>query len=122
GTLHVYEVASGGELGDLIAHITYPTAGGSVAWNANGTGIYYTRYPQGDERPLEDRHFFQQVYFHTLGASTDADSYAIGADFPRIAEVHLATTPDGRYLLASVANGDGGEFAHYLRDPDDSWH
>jgi prolyl oligopeptidase len=93
-----------------------------VAWNADGTGIYYTRYPQGDERPPEDQHFFQQIYFHTLGSSTDKDSYALGADFPRIAEVHLATTTDGRYLLASVANGDGGEFAHFLRDPNDSWH
>jgi len=122
GTLHFYEVATGRELGDLIPHVTYPTAGGSVAWNADGTGIYYTRYPQGDERPPEDAHFFQQVYFHTLGTSTAADSYVIGADFPRIAEVDLTTTTDGRYLLASVANGDGGEFAHYLRDPDGSWH
>jgi prolyl oligopeptidase len=121
GTLHVYKVATGRELGDLIPRVTYPTAGGSVAWNADGTGIYYTRYPHGYERPPEDRHFFQQVYFHKLGASTDQDTYAIGADFPRIAEVHLATTPDGRYLLASVANGDGGEFAHFLRDPDDIW-
>jgi prolyl oligopeptidase len=121
GTLHVYEVATGRELGDLIPRVTYPTAGGSVAWNANGTGIYYTRYPHGDERPPEDQHFFQQVYFHKLGDSIDRDSYAIGADFPRIAEVDLATTSDGRYLLASVANGDGGEYAHFLRDADDSW-
>ena len=121
GTLHIYEVATGRELGDLIPRVTYPTAGGSVAWNADGTGIYYTRYPQGDERPPEDRNFFQQVYFHTLGTPNEQDTYVIGADFPRIAEVDLTTTADGRYLLASVANGDGGEFAHYLRAPDGSW-
>ena len=122
GALHIYDVATGRELGDLIPRVTYPTAGGSVAWNADGTGIYYTRYPQGGERPPEDDHFFQQVYFHTLGTPNDRDSYMLGADFLRIAEVHLATTTDGRYLLASVANGDGGEFAHYLRVLDDSWH
>jgi prolyl oligopeptidase len=121
GTLHVYEVATGRELGDLIPRVTYPTAGGSVAWNADSSGIYYTRYPQGDERPPEDRNFYQQVYFHQLGSATDQDSYVIGKDFPRIAEIDLRTTPDGRYLLASVANGDGGEFAHYLRDPDNRW-
>ena len=27
---------------------------------------------------------------------------------------------DGRYILASVANGDGGEFAHYLLRPEES--
>jgi prolyl oligopeptidase len=122
GTLHIYEVATGRELGDLIPRVTYPTAGGSVAWNADGTGIYYTRYPQADERPPEDQHFFMQIYFHKLGTSNDLDSYVLGSDFPRIAEVELATTSDGRYLLASVANGDGGEFAHYLRDPNDTWH
>jgi prolyl oligopeptidase len=122
GTLHFYEVATGRELGDLIPRVTYPTAGGSVAWNADETGIYYTRYPQGDERPPQDRNFYQQVYFHALGTPIELDTYVIGADFPRIAEVDLATTADGRYLLASVANGDGGEFAHYLREPDGSWH
>jgi prolyl oligopeptidase len=121
GSLHVYEVATGRELGDLIPRVTYPTAGGSVAWNADGSGIYYTRYPHDGERPPEDRNFFQQVYFHTLGTPNDQDTYVIGADFPRIAEVDLTTNADGRYLLASVANGDGGEYAHYLRAPDHSW-
>jgi prolyl oligopeptidase len=121
GTLHVYEVATGRELGDLIPRVTYPTAGGSVAWNANGSGIYYTRYPQGRERPLEDQHFFQQIYFHSLGTPIEQDTYVLGADFPRIAEVELTTSADGRYLLASVANGDGGEYAHYLCAPDGSW-
>jgi prolyl oligopeptidase len=115
-------VATGRELGDLIPRVTYPTAGGSVAWNADGTGVYYTRYPQGDERPPEDRNFYQQVYFHRLGAPNEQDAYVIGADFPRIAEVDLTTSSDGRYLLASVANGDGGEYAHYLRDPNSTWH
>ncbi|MEI9897351.1 MAG: hypothetical protein WDN28_26705 [Chthoniobacter sp.] len=36
--------------------------------------------------------------------------------FPRIAEIELETSRDGRWLLATVANGDGGEFAHYVRD------
>ena len=31
--------------GDTIAHVQYPTAGGSAAWNADGDGVYYTRFP-----------------------------------------------------------------------------
>ena len=34
---------------------------------ADGSGFYYTRYPQGNERPAEDANFYQQVYFHKLG-------------------------------------------------------
>ncbi len=121
GTLHFYEVATGRELGDLIPRVTYPTAGGSVAWDADGAGVFYTRYPQGDERPPADYNFYQQVYYHRLGAPTAADTYVIGADFPRIAEIELHSSGDGRYLLATVANGDGGAYAHYLRGPDGAW-
>src|SRR5439155_4494596 len=39
----------------------------------------------------------------------------------RIAEIALAASHDGKYILATVANGDGGDFAHYLLGPDQSW-
>jgi prolyl oligopeptidase len=114
GTLHFYETATGKALPDAIAHVQYPTAGGSAAWNADGTGIYYTRFPRTGERPEADLNFYQQVYFHKLGTPETEDTYSIGKDFPRIAEIVLEASRDGRYILASVANGDGGDFAHYL--------
>jgi len=121
GTLHFYETATGKALPDTIAHVQYPTAGGSVAWNADGSGIYYTRFPRKGERPEADLNFYQQVYFHKLGTPDTEDTYSIGKDFPRIAEIVLEGSHDGRYILASVANGDGGDFAHYLLGPDGTW-
>src|ERR1044071_4273538 len=114
GTLHFYETGTGNALPDAIAHVQYPTAGGSAAWNADGTGIYYTRFPRKGERAEADLNFYQQVYFHKLGTSDTKDTYSIGKNFPRIAEIVLEGSRDGRYILASVANGDGGDFAHYL--------
>jgi prolyl oligopeptidase len=121
GTLHFYETATDKALPDTIAHVQYPTAGGSAAWNADGTGIYYTRFPRKGERPEADLNFYQQVYFHKLGAPDTEDTYSIGKDFPRIAEIVLEASHDGRYILATVANGDGGEFAYYLLGPDKTW-
>jgi len=120
GTLHFYETATGKALPEAIAHVQYPTAGGSAAWNADGTGIYYTRFPRKGERPEADLNFYQQVYFHKLGTPDTKDTYSIGKDFPRIAEIVLEGSRDGRYILASVANGDGGDFAHYLLVPEGS--
>ena len=68
-----------------------------------------------------DLDFFQQIYFHRLGTSVAEDTYVLGKDFPRIAEIQLSTSADGHYILATVANGDGGEFEHFLLSPDGKW-
>jgi prolyl oligopeptidase len=121
GTARVFEVASGKELSDRVPGVNGPTAGGSIAWDAGGTGFYYTRYPQGNERPKEDLNFYQQVYFHKLGTDSRQDTYVIGKEFPRIAEIVLDSSDDGVYILASVSNGDGGEYAHYVMDAMRKW-
>jgi prolyl oligopeptidase len=122
GDVHVYEVATGKEIGAPIPRVNGGTAGGSVAWNSDSTGFYYTRYPRSGERPAADLDFYQQVCFHRLGTDTKQDQYSIGKEFPRIAEIQLRASDDGRYILASMANGDGGEFAHYLLGPSGQWH
>jgi prolyl oligopeptidase len=121
GTMHFFDATNGHEIGDTIDRVSAPTGGGSAAWNADASGSYYTRYPRAGERPEGDLDFYQQVYFHTLGHPDSEDRYEIGRDFPRIAEIALHASPDGRWTLAQVANGDGGEFAHYLRGADGHW-
>jgi prolyl oligopeptidase len=122
GVLHFFQTDTGRPLPDIIPGVQYPTGGGSAAWNAGGTGVFYTRYPRPGERPDADLHFYQQIWFHKLGAPVSADTCELGRDFPRIAEIGLAASQDGQWLLATVANGDGGDFAHYLRDASGSWH
>ena len=121
GTLHFFEVETGRKLADEIPRVQFPTGGGSAAWTADGAGILYTRYPHEGERPPADINFYQQVWSHRLGTPVADDQYAIGKDFPRIAEIELEASPDGQWIVASVANGDGGDFAHYLRDAAGKW-
>ena len=116
GTLHFYRTDTGEHLPDRIPRVQYPTGGGSAAWTPDGKAVFYTRYPHPGEKPEADLNFFQQIYFHKLGTPESADVYSAGRDFPRIAEIQLDTSRDDRWLLASVANGDGGEYAHYVRD------
>ncbi|MGE5412591.1 MAG: hypothetical protein ACM3NW_00325, partial [Syntrophomonadaceae bacterium] len=121
GSVSVWEVASGRRLPDLIPHVNGGTAGGGLAWNADASGFFYTRYPRPGERPTRDLDFYQQVYFHRLGTPVAEDAYAIGREFPHIAEVSLSSSDDGRFVLATVKNGDGGEADQYLRRPDGAW-
>jgi prolyl oligopeptidase len=118
---YVFDVATGKQLPDIVPRVNFATAGGSIDWNANGTGFYYTRYPQASERPEEDLNFYQQVYFHKLGTDFKQDTYSIGKDFPRLAEIQLQTSDDGLWFLATVANGDGGQYEHFVMDSSGHW-
>jgi prolyl oligopeptidase len=122
GSVSVFEVATGKQLGDTIPRVNGATAGGSVAWNRDASGFWYTRYPRPGERPAADLNFYQQIYFHRLGAPATQDEYANGKQFPRIAEVELQSSDDGRFILATVENGDGGEYLHHMLLPDGQWH
>lgn len=113
GTLHLFDVASGKELGPLIPRVQYPTGGGSLAWRADARGFWYTRFP-GSDRPAAEQHFFQQIYFHKVGDDPAKDAYVLGRDFPKVAEIKLDARYNPKLIVVSVANGDGGEFAHYV--------
>jgi prolyl oligopeptidase len=124
GDLHLIEVATGKDKNETIARVNGGTAGGSVAWNADGTGFHYTRYPRQGERPAADLDFYQQVYFHKVGTQESADTYAMGKELPRIAEIELVRSDfdggggsgGGKRTLARVSNGDGGEIEFHVLD------
>jgi prolyl oligopeptidase len=118
GVLHVYDVASAKEIETPIPRVQYPTAGGSLAWARDGKAFWYTRFPD-ETAPEADRHFFQQVYFHKLGADWKADKRVLAAKdgLPRTAEVFLIGAPGQANVLASVQKGDGNEWQHWVLKP-----
>jgi prolyl oligopeptidase len=120
GSVHIFD-ENGKALDDVLLRVNYPTAGGSVAWNRDSSGFYYTRYPREGERPKEDLNFYQQVYFHKLGTDQSKDTYVIGKEFPKIAEIELESSEESNCLLINVRNGDGGEHSHYCLFPSGEW-
>jgi prolyl oligopeptidase len=117
GDVHIYDAETGGEMADVIPRVNGGTAGGDMAWLPDGKGFYYTRYPRAGERPAEDMDFFQQVWYHELGTPVDKDSYILGRDFPRIAEIKLRLDDRSGRLLVTVQDGDSGRFAHFIVEP-----
>ncbi len=118
GALHVIDTTTGKQVGETVPRVQFATGGGDMAWLPDGTGFYYTRYPQGNERHEADANFYQQVYLHKLGTAASADRYVLGKDFPRIAETTFGTSPDNTRVLVNVANGDGGQFEEFVIGPD----
>lgn len=121
GNLRVYETESGRELPDAIPYVNSGTAGGSLAWNPAGDGFFYTRHLRVRPDDPADNIVYQHVYFHRLGASPDEDRYELGEGFPQIAEIQLVMDDRTGRLLATAQEGDGGEFAHFLRSADGDW-
>ncbi len=117
GSVHIVDVATGKQIDKTIPLVQYPTGGGSVAWKADGSGFWYTRYPDASQ-PADRQHFYEQIYFHKLGDDPAKDSYVLGKDFPKVAEIALDSHQNPDYVVATVANGDGGEFAHYVISQD----
>ncbi len=121
GTLHIYDVASGKEVEAPIDRVQFPTAGGGLAWTADGQGFWYTRYP-GPDAPEAERHFNQSLYLHRIGRDVAQDKQVLSASngLPRTAEIYLDGSRGGPFAVASVELGDGGQFEHYVLKPDGS--
>ncbi|USO00211.1 MAG: S9 family peptidase [Phycisphaeraceae bacterium] len=121
GDLFIFDVATGKRTGEVIERVNGGTAGGSLAWAPDSKSFYYTRYPRGGERPESDMYFYVDVYRHDLGTAPIEDAYEIGHDFPRIGEIELKTDQASGRVIATVQDGDGGEFSHFVRQPSGEW-
>jgi prolyl oligopeptidase len=117
GTVHVYDVEAGKKLDDTLPLVSTGTLSGSLAWNADGTGFWYTRNFANGKAGQR-----QEVWFHKLGTPADKDAYALGKDFPPLGNAGLQSSDDGRYVLATISLGWLSEQTeHFLRGPSGEW-
>ncbi len=121
GDVHIIDVETAKPTGETIPRVYGGTAGGDLAWAPDGKGFYYTRYPRDGERPPADMAFYQTLWFHRLGTPLADDRLELGEGLPRVAEIQLDLDERSGRVLATVQEGDGGRFAHYLRAPDGRW-
>ena len=113
-TVKVIEVASGRILDDELKWLKF---GGGVEWAKDGSGFYYSRFPEpaaGQTFQATSRD--QKVYFHKLGTAQSADRlvYATPA-FPDYG--HGATiSEDGRWLVITTSVGTDDRYEVTLID------
>src|SRR4051794_38027393 len=91
GTVYVYDVATGETVEGPLAHVNSGTAGGSLAWRADSRAFWCTWHAAPGTVPDADLGFYQEVWFHELGA--DGGSRELAGVFAedRIAEHFLYT-------------------------------
>jgi prolyl oligopeptidase len=102
-TLHVRDVATGKDLSDSISR----TRACSLAWLPDGTGFYYTRFP-------DEENYSRRVYFHRLGDVPAQHAAVFGEGRAREEWPILALSPDGRWLVVTVEQGWSRSEAYLL--------
>jgi prolyl oligopeptidase len=101
-TIRVLDVDTGEALADAVAWVKYS----HIAWAANGSGFFYSRFPA----PAPGAEHLGQseghaVWFHRLGTPQDHD-FRVHASPDRPRLMHIAeTTHDGHWLLVSSMEG-----------------
>jgi prolyl oligopeptidase len=113
-TVRVIDVATGKILPDELKWLKF---GGGVDWAKDGSGFYYSRFPEpaaGQTFQASSRN--QKVYFHKLGTAQAADKliYATPAN-PDYG--HGATiSEDGRWLVITTSVGTDDRYEVTLID------
>jgi len=114
--LHVLEVATGKETGDVIDRANF----GSPSWLADGRLLYNRLQKLAPNAPSTDKYVNSRAYVHTLGTNPDEDAPLLGAGLsPSLTidapEIPFVANPIGsKYAIGLVVNGVQNEFKLYV--------
>ena len=114
--LHVIDLATGKETGDVIDRANY----GSPSWLPDGRLLYNRLQKLAANAPVTEKYVNSRAYVHALGTNPDDDAPLLGAGLvPGIAiepaEIPIALSPIGsKYLIGLVINGSQNEFKLYV--------
>jgi len=101
--LRVRDVAAGYDREDVIPW----TRAASLAWLPDGSGFYYTRYPEPGSVLQGEENYHRRVFFHPLGTAWRDDPLVFPAEGERPPEdwPGVSLSPDGRWLAVQVSRG-----------------
>ena len=111
-TLRVLDVATGQSLGptEVIPRARYA----SIAWLPDGSGFYYSRFPEKGSVPAGEEAYHKRIYEHRIGRDADADPLIFGAGRPMTDTPSVEISPNGRWLVVSVHRGWSRRELHVL--------
>jgi len=94
-TWRVRDVTSGQDLPDVLRDTKFT----QVSWARDGSGFWYSRYPEGDD------HRQPVVFFHRLGEDQQQDRQVYAVTDHPLRTPEARVTIDGRYLVLVLDEG-----------------
>lgn len=111
-TLKLRDVATGQDLPDVIEWVK----SSAIAWKKDGSGFYYSRFPEQAGPKYLGVSLNQKLYFHKLGTPQSADTLIFETpEHPK--RGHFGqVTDDGRWLLIITAEGTDDRYEVRIAD------
>ncbi len=98
---HVRDVTTGFDLPDVLRWSKFCGA----AWQADGSGFYYSRYDAPGDAQFKDANYFHKLYFHRLGTDQSADTLIYERPDHKDWNITPVVSEDGRWLIIYVSEG-----------------
>ncbi|MEO8445161.1 MAG: prolyl oligopeptidase family serine peptidase [Gammaproteobacteria bacterium] len=108
-TWHIRDVATGVDAPEALVGIKFT----AMSWARDGSGFYYSRYPQGDSG-YDDRKQVS-VYFHVPGTSQADDPLVYAITDHATRDPYATVTEDGRFLVFNIEDGYVTNGIYYRR-------
>ena len=108
----IREVETGMDRPDRLQWVKFA----SMAWVRDGTGFFYTRFPQPGTVPEGDEHYFNKVYHHRLGDPQDADVLVFEKPEERETVFGVEVSDDDRWVVITAFQGSSDRSEVYLID------
>jgi prolyl oligopeptidase len=113
--IFVLDIDSGKDLSDRIEWVRF----GGVAWNKEGTGFYYSRYPQPEPgEKFQKAALNQMIYYHKLGTQQSEDVLIYRRPDHPDWSFGAGPTDDGKYLVLSISRSTDPQNQVFVRPAD----
>ncbi len=110
--IFVRDVATGVDRADRLLWVKFA----SIAWVKDGSGFYYTRFPEPGTVPPGDEHYFNTVCFHRLGDAQDADRLIFEKPAERETVFGVKVSDDDRWAVITAFKGSSDRSEVYVVD------
>ncbi|NYF25383.1 prolyl oligopeptidase family protein [Sporosarcina sp. JAI121] len=88
----------------------------SIAWDEEGSGFYYNRFPEPGTVDPEDESNYNRVYWHTVGRKQEEDILVYEDPLDKGLSFNPTLSDDYRYLVLTVWKGTENKSRIYYRD------
>lgn len=109
--VRIRDIDSGKDRDEVLQWCRFTT----IAWHHDGSGFFYSRYPDPNTVAAEDRMNYNRVYWHRLGTPQSDD--VLVYERPDNKELSFApvVTEDGKYLVLYMHHGTDPRNRVYYR-------